>query len=169
MRLLDNFSPAELSALRLDGEVFRLAEGFVLADEPDLPEVRIRVARGEAPACFILDGKSAAWVWAALESPPRRPELCLAMDKRGSDRFGPVRATRYLRFAPGDVVSTSAGDVLSPWRTLMHVLRWDDVSDHTVEVLLHRAALDIESARDRLMLLPAQHRRRAIERLARMT
>ncbi|HLP22880.1 MAG TPA: hypothetical protein VK139_02425 [Microbacteriaceae bacterium] len=148
---LSGFSPAELSALRLDGDVFAIFEAHVLADEPDTLAARIRLARGDAPPSYILDGESAAWVWEALPLPPRTPQFCLAMNRRSTDRINRVKAQHYVQLEEQDIVSTESGSVLSPWRTLLHVLRWaPTVPDACITLLLSRAGETVHTARARI-------------------
>ena len=99
MSLDRSFAPAELSALRLAAAAFSVLGRTLLCDEPDVLSARVTIARGDASTRLVVDRLSAAWAWGAV--------------------------LRTFRFDDVDVVQTSAGPVLSRWRTLLHVLRWD--------------------------------------------
>lgn len=146
-----DFSAAELSAMRLDGELFLSHGALITADEPDVLSTRVRIARGFAPPQYILADTSAAWVWQATPTPPPEPEFCQRTDSRGTDRMNSFRSKRYLRLRPDDVVGTVHGDVLSPWRTLLGLLRWEPtLSPETVTALLERADESFASAGARI-------------------
>ncbi|MFM6975080.1 MAG: hypothetical protein ACKOXM_08170 [Agromyces sp.] len=166
-----DFSIAEQYAMRLDGVLFERFGRMLPSDEPDVLENRVRIAREFAPAQYILDGHSAAWVWGACVTPPQRPEFCQIMANRGTDRFGTYRSQRYVRLREGEVVHTRAGDVLSPWRTALHLLRWcPSVNATTVETLLRREQLTLSEAPARIEEELAQNQRqfylRPLERIA---
>lgn len=147
---LDGFSPAELSALRLDGHAFAIAAGFIAADEPLTFVERVRLARGGAPTAYILDLRSAAWAWGALATPPQRAQFCQDRFAKGSDRIGSVRAAHYVGLADGDVVHTAAGPVLSVWRTAVHLMRWESDQMEPIRALLARAELTPSAAAERI-------------------
>lgn len=124
MSLDSSFSSAELSALRLDGDAFSLYRSTLLCDEPDVVSTRVALARGDASARLVIDRLSAAWVWHALAAPPTTPMLCSDIRARTTKQIGEA-VLRTYRFTDDDIVQTSAGPVLSRWRTLLHVIRWD--------------------------------------------
>lgn len=146
----DDFSDAERSAMRLDGELFSVHGCYLPTDEPDVLSTRVRIAREGAPAHFVLDLMSAAWVWEATPLPPAPPQCCIDMAHRSTKIEPGTWQARHVHLKPGDVVRTAAGSLLSPWRTLMHLLRWPPPIGH--EQLYETVALLV--ARERLT--PAQ-------------
>ena len=151
---MHQFSPAERSALRLDGQLHHVFGAFLAADEPDVLETRVLIARGEAPPHFVLDRLSAAWVWDCAPTPPRRASYCVWMERRSSKVSTIEWDVRHTRLDSGSVLETKAGSVLRPWWTLLHLLRWppslsDDEFRLTLGALLERCQLSPEEAVDR--------------------
>lgn len=137
MTNISRFSPAEIAAMRLDGVLFEVYGAFLPADQADVVATRVHVARQTAPPQYILDRLSAAWVWGAVETPPEPPEFCQDMTRRGTDRYNTYRSQRYVRLRDGECVSFTTGSVLSPWRTVLQLLRWTPaVEADTIAALL---------------------------------
>lgn len=83
---------AELSAARLDGELFAVDESWVCADEPDRPELRARalaalLPRSAAAGRLVMMGLTAAWLHGATDAPPWRHEVCSRHEARASLRL----------------------------------------------------------------------------------
>lgn len=122
--LTEQFSQAELSAMRLDGVLFSLRGSYLAVDEPDVLSTRVRIARGDAPPHLLLDRISAAWVWQAVALPPRAAEYCVDMAHRSSKIEPGTWRVRHVKLRPGEIVRTASGGLISPWRTVLHLLRW---------------------------------------------
>lgn len=125
MLLNREFSDAELSALRLDGDAFAVHGSTLSLDSPDVLSTRVSLARGDAPKRMVVDRLSAAWVWGATEVRPQPAMICADLRERTSKQLGEWAPHKTYRFVDGDVWATDGGPVLSPWRTLLHVLRFD--------------------------------------------
>ena len=133
-----DFAEAELAALRLDGEVYRLDNCVVPIDE--VPSVLLRGASLATvfPTSLIAERRSAAWVWGALDSPPTRHEACTGMDKRtrppGAQRF----LLREVVIGVGDTVSLAGMTLTTPIRTAVDLARTGGTFDRDDEVVLGR-------------------------------
>lgn len=145
--------------MRLDGELFSLAGGYLACDEPDVLATRVGLVLASAPSglrdgLFIVDRLSAAWAWGALTVAPEPAELCcdVAARSRTAFRGHPVH---QVRLRSGDVLRTAAGPVLSRWRTIVHLLRWPPTETtaelaQMIGVLLAGCGLTVAEARERL-------------------
>jgi hypothetical protein len=107
---------AELLALCLDGELFRVGDAFACPDTPDTPELRARSLLGSLPDDAILERGTAAWVHGTRSSPPGVPQVCRRPGAVGGRPATPVDLRR--RVLPGDDV-TMVGPVAAttPLRT----------------------------------------------------
>lgn len=169
MSLERSFAPAELSALRLDGDAFSLYRSTLLCDEPDVVSTRVALARGDASARLVIDRLSAAWVWHALAAPPTPPMLCSDIRARTTKQIGEA-VLRTYRFTDDDIIQTSAGPVLSRWRTLLHVLRFD-ASSHPEAISTLAASLGVGVRNLEQLITERVHpaaQRRYLEPLARV-
>lgn len=159
-----DLSPAELSALRLDGEAVPLGRGCMLpADLPECPETRLaavlRLLRPVERSRLIVSGVSAAWVWQAAAERPRVDEFAAPAHERYRPVSSPAFVVRELRLADRDVVHLGTGRVLSPARLLVELAGRPSTSDTLL------AALAAASGRGVSSLLAEQERlstRRAV-------
>ncbi len=142
---------AELTAARIDGDVFEIGEGYIPADL-----VEARSTRASSVACLIpvdtaASGPTAAWIHGAGDSPPAIHHVRRAVERR-------IRSNRQARVVLHDtsVPSTELevlGGVLvmTPTRTMVDLalgvhrdeslVRWLVLLAETDETLLD-AAID---------------------------
>ena len=158
---------AELFALVLDGQVFRLGDAFAPLDLPDSPALRARAfaALGAGPA--VADRGSAAWIHGTRSSPPLRPQVCIDPDRRG--RLPSGMDAHQHELAAGDIVEfdgirvtsalRTAGDLLLTARTFGR----DDADE--VGRLLGMCGADADVLRARLAGSRRNGAARAIRRL----
>jgi hypothetical protein len=125
----DQFSEAERSALRLDGECVPLGLTVVPVDVPVSPAVRAASLRSAvARHDLVLDLRTAAWVHGAVEALPRR--LTLATDVGRSKRTKLLApAPRQARFRVDDLLRLEGVLVTTPLKTAFDLLRLDDGED----------------------------------------
>lgn len=108
---------AELLALCLDGQLYRVGDAFASPDTPDTPALRARALAAEVPRRAIAERATAAWIHGTRSSPPPRPQICILPADRGTlipagvdgrqrsladDEFetaGPIAVTSALRTA----------------------------------------------------------------------
>ena len=131
------FSPAELSAARLDGELTLVGEAYASTAGLETSEIRaasMRLILGERLAAI---GMSAAWVHGAVGLPPAVHHV-----QRG--RAGVARPVRHdVRFrdtplAEDDTVVIGGVRVASPARTLVELAR--EASDPEIATVAARLA-----------------------------
>jgi hypothetical protein len=161
---------AELGGMRLDGEVYPLADGWCAVDELEGPAHRAAGLRGDRSWRLIAELGSAAWVWGATPSLPRVREFCVEPGARARVR-APFVHVRELALDPGDRVDLGAGAVTSASRTAVDLARFrerlsDDEKAGIVE-LARIGGFGFEQCRElieRRRNLPEKHR--ALTRLA---
>jgi hypothetical protein len=119
---------AELGGMRLDGEVYALAEGWCAIDEHEGPAHRARAVRGERSERLIAELGTAAWVWGVTPVLPQLVEFCVDLDARARLRISPLVRVRELVLDPGDRVelgsTAGGGAVTSRVRTAVDLARF---------------------------------------------
>lgn len=161
------FSEAERSALRLDGECVPLGLTVVPVDVPLGPAVRAAsLAAAVARHDLVVDRTTAAWVHGAVAVLPR--PLTLAVDVSRARRTKLLSpAPREARFRGDDLVRLEGVLVTTPLKTAFDLLRLDDGAAHVAARLLRIADLTPTIAAALAHLQPAcSHKQRGIDRLA---
>lgn len=115
---------AELGGMRLDGEVYPLAEAWCTIDELETPAHRARAVRGLRSERLIAELGTAAWVWGATPVLPRITEFCVDLSARARLRINSLVRVRELVLDPGDRVELSGGAVTSMLRTAVDLARF---------------------------------------------
>lgn len=162
------FPEAELCALMLDGEAFRLGDALVPIDVPESPALR---ARSIAPAaeryCLVAERWTAAWVHGAVVTAPRPHQLCNDLDRNGRTRM--VVGSREVLFQPGDVLQLGGLAVTTSLRTAADLARLepsDAAIDAVLGALLGLAGTTAAEAAAHLAAAPqSPHKRRGVSRL----
>jgi hypothetical protein len=119
---------AELSAARLDGELFAVDEFWVCADEPDRPELRATalatlLPRSTAVGRLVMMGLTAAWLLGATDAPPWRHEVCSRSDARATLRLPPRFLLRELLVNDDEECRIGGLRVTTPARTAFDLAR----------------------------------------------
>ncbi|MDN4615487.1 hypothetical protein P5G50_13615 [Leifsonia sp. F6_8S_P_1B] len=112
---------AELLALCLDGQLFRVGDAFACPDTPDTPELRARSLDGQLPADAILERGTAAWVHGTRSSPPGVPQVCRRPGAVGGKPPAPVDLRRRM-LAPDEVTAVGSVAATTPLRTAADLL-----------------------------------------------
>lgn len=161
----------ELVSMRLDGEVYPLADGWCAIDEVEGPNHRAAAALGDRSPRFIAELGTASWVWGATPVLPRITEFCVDLDARARLRYHPLVRVRELMLEPGDWVDLGAATVTSPLRTAVDLARFRDtlaeVERASIVELARLGGFGVEECREileRRRNLP--EKKRAIQRLA---
>ncbi|MEO6533075.1 MAG: hypothetical protein ABIO06_05825 [Pseudolysinimonas sp.] len=173
----------ELGGMRLDGEVYRLADGWCTIDVLETPAHRARAVRGLRSERLIAELGTAAWVWGVTPVLPRMIEFCADLGARARLRISPLVRVRELVLDPGDRVDlggssgagSSAGSsgaaVTSRLRTVVDLARFRETigdEDATSIVELARdggfGLAECRELMDRRRNLP--EKRRALVRLS---
>jgi hypothetical protein len=162
---------AELCALRLDGELVRVDEGFTAVDQP---VGLIERAAALAQLCddrLIVEQHSAAWVWGALPAAPARHELCASVGARSRSVHPHRLVVREVVISDADWMLVGPVKVTSPLRTASDLARFSERYSHAlVEQLLALHGLgiaDVVADLSRRRNLP--RKRIALARLAGLT
>jgi hypothetical protein len=168
--MLDLPAP-ELGGMRLDGEVYPLAEGWCSIDLLETPAHRARAVRGLRSERLIAELGTAAWVWGATPVLPRLIEFCVDLGARARLRVSTVVRVRELVLDPGDRVDLEGGAVTSRVRTVVDLARFrEDFSDGDAASIVDLARqggfglVECRELMDRRRNLP--EKRRALARLA---
>jgi len=165
----------ELGGMRLDGEVYRLAEGWCSIDVLETPAHRAHAVRGLRSERLIAELGTAAWVWGATPVLPRLVEFCVDLGARARLRISPLVRVRELVLDPGDRVDLgegpSGGAVTSRLRTAVDLARFrEQLSDDDARSIVELAAdggfglAECRELMDRRRNLP--EKRRALARLS---
>jgi hypothetical protein len=161
---------AELGGMRLDGEVYPLADAWCAIDEPEGPAHRALAVLGTGSPRLIAELGTAAWVWGASASLPNAIEFCVDLGSRARVRPNTRVRVRELVLEPGDRVELSGAAVTSPVRTAVDLARFRDpltaADSMTIVELARIGGFDLpacERLLDRRKNLP--EKRRALQRL----
>lgn len=114
----------ERQAMRLDGDLYRLADGYVSIAVPDVPAARATAALAHRPRRLIAARATAAWIWGASSTAPPRGEYIVDL----SARWRPVPADAIdvveSVIHPGDVIELAGVSVTTPLRTAIDLARF---------------------------------------------
>jgi len=161
----------ELGGMRLDGEVYPLAEGWCSIDVLETPAHRARAVRGLRSERLIAELGTAAWVWGATPVLPGLVEFCVDLGARARLRISPLVRVRELVLDEGDRVDLGGGAVTSRVRTVVDLARFrDELSNSdaaSIVELARQGGFGLAECRelmDRRRNLP--EKRRALARLS---
>jgi hypothetical protein len=164
---------AELTAMRLDGDLFGVDEAFSPIDEFEGPALRAAAIRRGLNDRLIAERWSAAWVLGACP-PPMRHTFCTRIEARVAHPTALQGAVREVAIEDDECVSIGALVVTTELRTIGDLARFDEESDPAggirlaaaIAALLEIGGLSVAdciAALDRRPHLP--FKRRAIKRL----
>lgn len=117
---------AELTAARLDGELFAVDSAFCPIDEIEQPRHRLRALGVGLHERLIAEQLSAAWVWGALATPPQHHQFCAVIDSRVSRSVVAWRTVREVVLTAAEVSHLDGLGVTTPLRTAVDLLRFSD-------------------------------------------
>ena len=123
---VDDYSPAELSAMVLDGDVFRVGECVSPVDEIPSASLRAAALSTVIPVRLIAERRTAAWVWGAVNDLPARYEVCADIGARSRPPRPHRFVIREVVIADHEVVSFDGFTVTDPVRTATDVARFSD-------------------------------------------
>jgi hypothetical protein len=119
-----DLSDAELQAMRLDGELYRLAEGYVSVAMPEVPAVRAAAVLAHRSARLIAARGTAAWIWGAMPTIPIRGEFIVDLSARWRPRPSEGIDVVESVIHAGDVVALGGVSVTGPLRTAIDLARF---------------------------------------------
>jgi hypothetical protein len=166
--LLDDRSlpDAELQAMRLDGQLYRLGDAWLPSDAVETPAVRAAAVLSGRSRRLVAELRTAAWVWGAVPAMPRPLELCADVRARARVRPGAEAVVRELVLDDGDVVRLDGLGVTSPLRTAVDLAR---ARDDDAKVVRRLAAIGGFALDDAIRLVTGRRalpgKREAITRL----
>ena len=162
---------AELGALVLDGEAYRVGQCVAAVDQASGPLVRAAALALELPDRLIAEQHSAAWVWGATALPPPRHEVCADITARKRPPLNAGFIVREVVILHDDFLVLAGAAVTTPMRTAIDLARfatgWGDEDVRIVSELLRLAqcsVLDCARAMNRRRNLP--NKTIALRRLA---
>jgi hypothetical protein len=145
---------AELGALRLDGDVYALGDGFCSLGEPEGPALRARAVLGTRSSRLIAELGTAAWIWGASPVMPLSHELCADHALRARPAARSALAVREVRFDPSDVAVLDGCRVTTPLRTAVDLARFrPDFSETDAVVARELARLGAFTVADCVALM----------------
>lgn len=137
---------AELSAARLDGELFLLDECYSLSDLPVGPVERGQALAAIRPGRAIADTDSAAWLYGALADPPLVHSFAIDVANRAYVPPSLRYRTREVVVPSLDVANIGGCAVTTPLRTLSDLARtrasWTDADADVLRMLAELAEAD---------------------------
>ena len=116
----------ELGGMRLDGDVYQLADGWCAIDELEGPAHRAAAALGDRSPRLIAELGTAAWVWGASVTLPRMVEFCVDLGARARVRISPLIRVRELVLDGDDRIELAGAAATSPLRTAVDLARFRD-------------------------------------------
>jgi hypothetical protein len=140
--LLDtvDFPAAELAALRLDGEVYRVDGGFAAIDMVPGPRLRATALATVLPAKLIAEQRSAAWVWGAAQDPPTLHEVCANTAARTRPPHSTHLVVREVVIERQDIAVIAGLSLTTPLRTAIDLARividWGDTEYRMAAALM---------------------------------
>ena len=165
------FPLSELGALVLDGEAYRVDGCVCPIDEVPGPVQRAAALARELPERLIAEQHSAAWIWGAQPSPPRRHEVCADITARTRPAPRELISLREVVLLHEDTTVLAGLAVTTPMRTAIDLARfvveWDETEARILRSLSTLGGfgiLDCARAMNRRRNLP--NKRVALERLA---
>ena len=114
---------AELSAARLDGEMFCIGDGYASVDAADDATHRAFSFASGVPPRLVAERRTAAWIHGALTALPAVHEFCVDIEARYRAVGVGRHMTREVVFGDTDVVVIGTVRVTSYRRTAIDLLR----------------------------------------------
>jgi len=118
-----DFSEAEMSALVLDGQAYRVGDCISPIDVVPSPRNRAAAIRAVIPPRLIVEQRSAAWVWGALYQSPAHYEVCSDSGSRTRPQEIRRLALREVVIGARDVYTFDGLKVTTPLRTAVDIAR----------------------------------------------
>jgi hypothetical protein len=160
----DRLSGAELTAARLDGDLFEVGEAYMPADAVETRDLRAASLRRVVGDTRAATHASAAWVHGALSEPPLVHSVQRASDRRARLPIDVRVHVRDLVVPPTDLESIGGVLVTTPVRTVVDIAR---IGDDTVldALLTWRPELLDAALRWLAASGPVHHKRAALSAL----
>ncbi|UAJ77963.1 hypothetical protein IT072_11735 [Leifsonia sp. ZF2019] len=159
---------AELLALVLDGQAYRVGDAFAPIDTPDTPALRASALRAAVPRRAIAERATAAWIHGARSSPPVRPQVCLRPPDRGA-RIPVSVDSRQRRLTAHETTMIGPLAVTTPLRTAADlVLTAAEFSEPDALEVRHLLAIESAAPSALLAFVPRTRRGGAVRVIRRL-
>lgn len=159
---------AELFALVLDGQLYRVGDSFATQDTADTPALRAAAFATHRPGAAVADRETAAWIHGTRRSPPARPQVCVDRERRG--RLSSEFDAHQHALGEGDTITLAGVRVTTPLRTAADLLltlpAFDKANAIEAQHLLVLAGASISQLREQLSRFRRVGAPRAVQRLA---
>lgn len=144
---------AELYAATRDGDLVKFDDVFICVDEPDRRDLRAGTLASELPGVpaarhLVAIGWTAAWVYGAIDAPPRQHEVCVRADERATLRLPPRFHQRELRLSDSDETRIAGLRVTTPARTVRDLERKRPSSPESVAAIARLQLLTVAAGRE---------------------
>jgi hypothetical protein len=117
----------ELTAARLDGELFALGAGFAPVDELESSRHRATALRAGLHERLIAEQHTAAWVWGALATAPSPHEYCSTLNARVGHLSTRWLTVREVVIEPSEIEVIAGLALTVPLRTAVDLTRFSRV------------------------------------------
>jgi hypothetical protein len=142
-----DFPAAELTALVLDGEAFRVDQCIAPVDTVPGPVLRAAALAAELPPRLIAEQHTAAWVWGIVADPPSRHEVCADITARIRPTLNSRLSVREVVVLHEDVSVLAGLTVTTPMRTAIDLARfvvcWSEEEARILRGLLALGECDV--------------------------
>jgi len=126
----------ERQAMRLDGELYRLADGYVSIAVPDVPASRAAALLAHRPRRLIAARLTAAWIWGVVPSAPSRGEYLVDLTARWRPAPGEGLDVIESVVRAGDVTNLGGVIATTPLRTAVDLARFRaEFTQHDADVV----------------------------------
>ncbi len=115
-------SLAELSAAKLDGDLFQLGLSYAAWGYDDSPRSRALSLVPHLPDGLIVDAQTALWVYGCIRTLPHVLTLCVPLTQRRRPRLNFSYRIREIRISPDEVCSFWGLSILTPVRLARDLL-----------------------------------------------
>jgi hypothetical protein len=127
---------AELTAARLDGELYAVDECFSPLDELESTAQRAQAVLATFPRRLIAEQHTAAWVFGAQPAPPSVQQFCVSIEARTRPAIALRVTVREVVIDDDDLLTVSGLPVTTPLRTAVDLARCAaDFGDRDLPIL----------------------------------
>jgi hypothetical protein len=144
-----DFSEAELSALVLDGTLYRVGDCYSVIDTLPNPALRAQSLALTLPRRLIVERRSAAWVWGALPDPPASHHVCVDITSRVRPPGASRLIVREVVISNAEAATFGEIRVTTPLRTVIDLARspgeFDETDSIAIAALLRVGGLDLSA------------------------
>ncbi|WGD36302.1 hypothetical protein [Lysinibacter sp. HNR] len=123
-----HMSPAELSAARLDGDIFPVGPSYLAWGYDDSSRSRALALCPHIPRGLIVEAQTALWVYGFLRHFPSKITLCTPVKRRRRASIKLPHTVREVLIAPHQIHGLCGLAVLSPLRLACDTLMANNVA-----------------------------------------